>query len=150
MSSPSSWPVVVVTGANRCGELFYFSGPFTETLYNSGVGFGICQRLLLQLTSRSVTDAHPLYDFHLKKKIDDQVSFNGLTLILACRSKQRGEAARDKLYRLVDERVRHLEKFQGYDGHATTFRKHLTIAVHTVDLARIQTVFRFADEVTTT
>ncbi|KAG2148026.1 NAD(P)-binding protein [Suillus clintonianus] len=132
MSSPSSWPVVVVTGAN------------------SGIGLGICQRLLVQLISKSPTDAQPHYDFHVQSKIVDGVSFNGLTLILACRSRQRGEAARDKLYQFADEQVRQHETFPGYDGHAETFRKHLTIVVHTVDLSRIQTVFRFADEVTKT
>ncbi|KAG2151816.1 NAD(P)-binding protein [Suillus cothurnatus] len=126
MSTPSSRPIVVVTGAN------------------SGVGLGICQRLLVQLISESATDAQPHYDFHVQKTTTtDDVSFDGLTLILACRSRQRGEAARDKLYQFADEQVR-------YDGHAETFRKHLTIVVHTVDLSRIQTVFRFADEVTTT
>ncbi|KAG1803395.1 NAD(P)-binding protein [Suillus subaureus] len=130
MSSPSSWPVIVVTGAN------------------SGVGLGICQRLLVQLISRSPTDAQPHYDFHVQKTTTtDDVSFDGLTLILACRSRQRGEAARDKLYQFADEQVRHFEILSGYDGHAETFRKHLTIVVHTVDLSRIQTVFRFADEV---
>ncbi|KAG1739846.1 NAD(P)-binding protein [Suillus paluster] len=134
MSPPSSdsRPVIVVTGAN------------------SGVGLGICQRLLVQLISKSPTDAQPHYGFHVQQKIDNDVSFNGLTLILACRSRQRGEAARDKLYRLVDEQVRRLEILPGYDGHAETFRKHLTIVVHTVDLSHIQTVFRFADEITKT
>ncbi|KAJ8587674.1 NAD(P)-binding protein [Rhizopogon salebrosus TDB-379] len=116
----------------------------------NGVGFGICQRLLPQVTSRSPTDAQPHYDFHVKQNIDDEVSFSGLTLILACRSRQRGEAARDTLHRLVDERVRQLETLPGYDGHAGNFRRHLTIAVHTVDLVHIQSVFRFADEVTKT
>ncbi|KAJ8592445.1 NAD(P)-binding protein [Rhizopogon salebrosus TDB-379] len=115
-----------------------------------GVGFGICQRLLLQVTSKFPTDAQLHYDFHVKQNIDDEVSFSGLTLVLACRSRQRGEAARDKLHRLVDERLRQLETLPGYDRHAGNFRKHLTIAVHTVGLAHIQSVFRFADEVTKT
>jgi 3-keto steroid reductase len=106
--------------------------------------------LLLQVTSKFPTDARPHYDFHVKQNINDEVSFSRLTLILACRSRERGEAARDKLYRLVDERVRQLETLPGYDGYAGNFRKHLTIAVHTVDLAHIQSVFRFADEVTKT
>ncbi|KAG1902897.1 NAD(P)-binding protein [Suillus fuscotomentosus] len=124
-----SWPVIVVTGAN------------------SGVGLGICQRLLVQLISKSPTDAQPHYNFHVQKSTTSDASFDGLTLILACRSRQRGEAARDKLYQFADEQVRHLEILPGYDGHAETFRKHLNIVVHTVDLSRIQTVFRFADEV---
>lgn len=129
MSSPSSWPVIVVTGAN------------------SGVGLGICQRLLVQLISKSPTDAQPHYDFHIQKTTTDDASFDGLTLILACRSRQRGEAARDNLYQFADEQVRHLKMLPGYDGHAETVRKHLTVVVHTIDLSRIQTVFRFADEV---
>ncbi|KAG2159067.1 NAD(P)-binding protein [Suillus bovinus] len=124
-----SWPVIVVTGAN------------------SGVGLGICQRLLVQLISKSPTDAQPHYNFHVQKTTTNDASFDGLTLILACRSRQRGEAARDKLYQFADEQVCHLEILPGYDGHAETFRKHLTIVVHTVDLSHIQTVFRFADEI---
>ncbi|KAG0698853.1 NAD(P)-binding protein [Suillus ampliporus] len=132
MSSHPSWPVIVVTGAN------------------GGIGLGICERLLVQLISTSPTDAQPNYSFHAQQKIDDDASFDGLTLILACRSRQRGEAARDKLYQLADKQVRYLKILPGYDGHAETFRKHLTIAVHTIDLSHIQTVFQFADEVTKT
>ncbi|KAG2119161.1 NAD(P)-binding protein [Suillus discolor] len=124
-----SWPVIIVTGAN------------------SGVGLGICQRLLVQLISKSPTDAQPHYNFHVQKTTTSDASLDGLTLILACRSRQRGEAARDQLYQFSDEQVRHQEILPGYDGHAETFRKHLTIVVHTVDLSRIQTVCRFADEV---
>jgi 3-keto steroid reductase len=120
-------------------------GPLLTTL-PSGVGFGIWQRLLLQVTSKFPTDAQLHYDFHVKQSIDDEVSFSGLTLIPARRSRRRREAARDRLYWLVDERVRQLETLPGHDGHAGNCRKHLTIAVHTVDLAHIQSVFRFADE----
>ncbi|KAG2363859.1 NAD(P)-binding protein [Suillus spraguei] len=130
MSSPSSWPVIIVTGAN------------------SGVGLGICQRLLVQLISNSPTDAQPYYNFHVQKTTTtDDTSFNGLTLILACRSRQRGEVAREELYQFADQQVRRFEILRGYDGYAKTFRKHLTIVVHTIDLSRIQTVFQFADEV---
>ncbi|KAH7916119.1 NAD(P)-binding protein [Hygrophoropsis aurantiaca] len=133
MSRNSSWPIIVVTGAN------------------SGVGFGICHRLLLQLSSKSPRDAHPQYDFHNKEKNFEELdtSYDGLTLILACRSKQRAEVAKEKLYKLVDDHIARLRTSPQYDGHADTFRSNLTIAVHTVDLSHIQSVFRFADEVST-
>ncbi|KIJ70394.1 hypothetical protein HYDPIDRAFT_78786 [Hydnomerulius pinastri MD-312] len=131
MSSLSSRPVIIVTGAN------------------SGVGFGICHRLLLQLSTKTSEDARPKYAFHNTSPAsgDLQIECDGLTLILACRSKQRAEAARTKLYDLVDEHVLRLKNLPGYDGHAEIFQKNLEINIHTVDLSHIQSVFRFAEEV---
>ncbi|KAH7930053.1 NAD(P)-binding protein [Leucogyrophana mollusca] len=132
MTQSPSWPIIVVTGAN------------------SGVGFGACHRLLLQLSSKNPRDAQPQYDFHVREENLEALdtSYDGLTLILACRSKQRGEAAREKLYTLVDQHIARLRTSSEYDGHAGTFRNNLTISVHTVDLSHIQSVFQFADELT--
>ncbi|KAF8556265.1 NAD(P)-binding protein [Imleria badia] len=119
MLSNSSRPVIIVTGAN------------------TGVGFGICHRLLFQLT---IGSGHPVSN-------ELELDCDGLTLILACRSKQRAEAARAKLCDTADELVCRAQRSPDYDGHAEIFRKNLHIAIHTVDLANIQSVFHFADEV---
>lgn len=76
-----------------------------------------------------------------------ELNCDGLTLILACRSKQRAEAARAKLHDIADEQVRHAKRSPDYDGHAEVFRKNLYIAIHIVDLADVQSVFHFADEI---
>ncbi|KAF8845589.1 NAD(P)-binding protein [Paxillus ammoniavirescens] len=134
MSSQTPRPIIIVTGAN------------------SGVGFGICHRLLLQIATQTSGDAQPKYAFHHVSPALEapEISSDGLTLILACRSKQRAEFARTKLYKLVDEHVHRLKNSRDYDGHAEKFRRNLNIAVHTVDLSHIQSVFRFADEISQT
>ena len=103
----------------------------------SGVGFGICHRLLSQLT---IGGRHPVSN-------GLELDCDGLILILACRSKQRAEAARVKLCDIADELVLRARHSPDYDGHAEIFRKNLHIAIHTIDLANIQSVFHFADEV---
>ncbi|KIJ21211.1 hypothetical protein PAXINDRAFT_160468 [Paxillus involutus ATCC 200175] len=134
MSSQTSRPIIIVTGAN------------------SGVGFGICHRLLLQLSAKTSEDARPKYAFHnVSPGLEGpEIRCDGLTLIMACRSKQRAEVARTRLYDLVDEHVHRLKHSRDYDGHAEIFRKNLNIAIHTIDLSHIQSVFRFADEISHT
>lgn len=126
-------PIVVVTGAN------------------SGVGFGICHRLLVQLSSNQCEDAHPKYPFHdLTASAELQLPCDGLTLILACRSRQRAEEAKSQLYKLLDKHISQLRKSPHYDGCADKFRENLVIATHLIDLASVQSVFAFADDVTQT
>ena len=105
----------------------------------SGVGFGICHRLLFQLSTRG--------QHSVSNELDLDCDGLTLTLILACRSKQRAEAARAKLYDIADELVRRAKCSPNYDGHAEVFRKNLHIAIHIIDLANIESIFRFADEV---
>ncbi|KAF8121340.1 NAD(P)-binding protein [Boletus edulis] len=116
-----SRPVIIVTGAN------------------TGVGFGICHRLLFQFI---IGRRDPVSN--------EKLDCDGLTLVLACRSKQRAEAARAKLCDIADELVRCAKRSSDYDGHAEVFRKSLHMAIHTVDLADIQSVFHFADEIVQT
>ncbi|KAG6897680.1 hypothetical protein C0992_012429 [Termitomyces sp. T32_za158] len=122
-------PIVIVTGAN------------------GGVGFGICQRLLFQLCHAIPADALP-QSFTFSGDTSTVEPFDGMTLVMACRSVKRAEAARAKLLRLLDSYINQLQKKLGYDGHARSFRKNLTIDVVSLDLAMISTVFKFADEVT--
>ncbi|KAK1229655.1 3-keto-steroid reductase [Marasmius sp. AFHP31] len=132
MSKPR--PVIVVTGAN------------------GGVGFGICQRLLFQLSEVSPLDAH-LRPAGEHKQVegndnDDQLApCDGLTLILACRNAKRAETAKEKLLRLLDGHVAKLQMKPGYDGHAETFRSNLRIEIYELDLGMLSTVTKFASEV---
>ena len=138
MLSRSLRPIIIVTGANTYGNLFMctVSATHCETV-RSGVGFGICHRLLFQL---SIGSRDPSSN-------ELGLVCDGLTLILACRSKQRAEAARTKLCDIADELVRRAKCSPDYDGHAEIFRNNLHIVVHIIDLADIQGVFHFADEI---
>ncbi|KAG7093621.1 hypothetical protein E1B28_007285 [Marasmius oreades] len=126
------WPIIVVTGAN------------------GGIGFGICQRLLYQLSESSPPDANlPVEQkLSLTGDTDDgiQTPCQGLTLILACRSKKRAEAAMEKLFTLLDEHIEKLKKRKGYDGHAEVFRKNLRLKFHELDLGMLSTVSKFSNE----
>ncbi|KAK1217650.1 3-keto-steroid reductase [Marasmius sp. AFHP31] len=132
MSKPR--PIIIVTGAN------------------GGIGFGICQRLLFQLSEVSPLDTRLRPAGEHKKDIgndnDDQLApCDGLTLILACRSTKRAEAAKEKLLNLLDGHIAKLQTTPGYDGHAETFRENLRIEVYELDLGRLSTVTKFASEV---
>lgn len=72
---------------------------------------------------------------------------DGLTLIMACRSEKRAEAARKMLYTFLDAHVAKLQAQKGYDGHADVFRKNVKIEIHQLDLASLDTVFRCANEI---
>lgn len=69
---------------------------------------------------------------------------DGLTLIMACRSTQRAEAARKDLYKELDAYIARLRARPGYDGHADVFRSNLKIETEYLDLAVLSTVFDFA------
>ncbi|KAJ6567371.1 hypothetical protein DFH09DRAFT_1156773 [Mycena vulgaris] len=143
----SAWPVVVVTGAN-CVRLrvFFFSIPCSTS--SSGVGFGICRRLLFQLCISNPPDSWPQPWAHANEihGSADPLRHDGLTLIMACRSTQRAETARTQLYKELDAHIDGLRARPGYDGHADTFRLNLKIEVEYLDLAVLSTVFNFAAE----
>ncbi|KAK7049730.1 3-keto-steroid reductase [Paramarasmius palmivorus] len=118
----SSWPIIIVTGAN------------------GGVGFGICQRLLYQLSQSTPSDL--LLGPH-GESVDFDFPCEGLTLIMACRSKKRAQAARDQLFSLLDTFILNLRKQPGYDGHADAFRKNVQIDIHELDLGMLKSVGEF-------
>lgn len=115
----------------------------------SGIGFGICQRLLFQLCHTSPSDALPQHfaagDGTAATNLPS--TYDGLTLIMACRSIKRAEAARTKLWALLDSYIAQLQRKPEYDGHAHAFRENVTIDIVTLDLAIISSVFKFANEV---
>lgn len=117
----------------------------------SGVGFGICQRLLFQLCHTNPSDALPqkfsLRDF--SKDIDDDPSaeYEGLILIIACRNAKRAEAAKENLFRLLDTYIEGLKKNVDEYVHAKKFREVVEIKVHDLDLSVMNNVFKFAQEI---
>ncbi|CAE6491945.1 unnamed protein product [Rhizoctonia solani] len=117
-------PIILVTGAN------------------SGVGFGVCQRLLTQLSQKSPPDASPKAQKHPITSPDDEISpflpADGLTLILACRSAQRAETARSSLYKLIDDTLARRDT-----PHGRAFRKNLEIEIVSLDLSSVESVFAF-------
>ncbi|KAI0079726.1 hypothetical protein K474DRAFT_1658817 [Panus rudis PR-1116 ss-1] len=129
----SSRPIIIVTGAN------------------SGVGFGICHRLLIQLSSSAPPDARPQF-VPLTTSSTPSWSVNasacdGLSLILACRSEKRALEAREKLLDLLDEHILRQRRRPGYDGHADLFRDNLEINFHQIDMSDERTVFRFTRDI---
>ena len=85
-------PVILVTGAN------------------AGVGFGICQRLLVQLSSPTPSDTlpnHPqLYsDPTIQPTPTPFSAADGCTIILACRNPIKAHKARQQLQQLLGQRL---------------------------------------------
>ncbi|KAJ7727909.1 hypothetical protein B0H16DRAFT_246781 [Mycena metata] len=128
----STWPVVIVTGAN------------------AGVGFGVCRRLLFQLCLANPPDSQPQsWANHSDDGLGsvDALRADGLTLIMACRSTQRAETARKELYQELDAHIARLRTRADYDGHADVFRRNLKIEVERLDLAELSSVFTFAAQI---
>ncbi|KAG8932244.1 hypothetical protein FRC01_014885 [Tulasnella sp. 417] len=129
MDSESKNPIVIVTGAN------------------SGVGFGICQRLITQLATRLPPDTYPQLEVGSKTQRLSIEPAEGLTLVLACRNPDRAEEARKKLWLYLDEFIAQQIHDGLYDGYAETFKKGLKIEFVKCDLSRSDKVFAFCDEI---
>ncbi|KAG8944966.1 hypothetical protein FRC04_001318 [Tulasnella sp. 424] len=129
MDSESKNPIVIVTGAN------------------SGVGLGICQRLITQLATRVPSDSYPQIGLKSKAPRLSIEPAEGLTLILACRNPQRAEEARKKLWSFLDTFIAQQIRDGLYDGYAETFKKGLKIEFVQCDLSRSDKVFAFCDEI---
>lgn len=99
-------------------------------------------------------DAEPQFKSLYPKKtaLDDAPteSYDGLTLIMACRSEKKALAAKRQLLAILDRAVAKEQQRSDYDGHAGTFRKNVDIKFHYVDMSLVQTVFRFGDELART
>ncbi len=66
---------------------------------------------------------------------------------MACRSVKRAEAARDKLLQLLDTYIEGLKKSPDEYAHAKQFREVVDIRIHQLDLAVMNSVFRFTEEI---
>ncbi|KAG8961676.1 hypothetical protein FRC03_005084 [Tulasnella sp. 419] len=134
MENRDNHPIIIVTGAN------------------GGIGFGICQRLITQLCSKSPPDAQP--QASISPTGQDPPAFvpvKRLTLVLACRNEKRAADAKRKLFELLDIYIADLKRLKGdsYDGHAELFREGLTIDTVILDLSTSTSVFQFCDHVKT-
>lgn len=116
----------------------------------SGVGFGICQRLLCHLSEQYPPDAEPQFKSLFPGKAPQDTapteSYDGLTLILACRSEKKALAAKQLLLRRLDRHIALAKRKAGYDGHAERFRNNLEINFHCVDMSLVSSVFAFCEE----
>jgi len=69
---------------------------------------------------------------------------------MACRSRQRAEAARKELLELFERDVAPLRAAPGGAERVAAFRANLVVSVHLLDLASVQSTLAFADEVART
>ena len=77
---------------------------------------------------------------------------------MACRNRQRAEAARAKLLELFEDDVARLylrrrgskPDGSGAERRVEAFRSKLVVAVHLLDLASVRSTLAFADEVART
>lgn len=103
--------------------------------------------MLCNLAQNSPEDARPL--FHLSGATADATDIaypcEGLTLIMACRNRQRAEVARTQLLEQFEEDVASLRA-----ERVAAFRKNLVVAIHLLDLASVQSTLAFADEIART
>lgn len=140
--------IVLVTGANGCvppPSYIYFHGHNGRD--SRGVGFGTCHRLLNQLSQCRPPDAQPFFtSVHTSGELPTVEPACDLTIIMACRSIQRAEEARQKLYNLLDTRINKIPVNTPEHEYATRFRLNLRIGIHKLDLATIRSVLDLSKE----
>ncbi|EIW56997.1 uncharacterized protein TRAVEDRAFT_73290 [Trametes versicolor FP-101664 SS1] len=126
--------VIVVTGAN------------------GGVGFGICHRLLVQLSSRHPSDAQPYFKVEREKaqglELPERSPDAGVTIVMACRDPKRAQDAREKLYRLLDKHIATLKKGTQDHAYAVAFRSSVRLDIERLDLSSVRSVLEFSKAVT--
>lgn len=103
--------------------------------------------MLFQLSQKAPPDAFPQLSLYPSLPPPTEVTgADGLTLIMACRSRSRAEAAKIKLLESFDEHVEKLKSSPRYDGHAEAFKQNLNVVIHTVDLSSVDSVLAFGEE----
>ncbi|KAF7330838.1 hypothetical protein MVEN_02423100 [Mycena venus] len=130
----SPWPVVVVTGANAATVE---SGLGSANVCSSNYASRILPIRGLRAGPPPAPDGHGS---------EEALRVDGLTLILACRSTQKAEAARKELYQELDAHITRLRAQPDYDGHAEVFRRNVKIEVEYLDLAVLSSVFHFSEQ----
>lgn len=105
----------------------------------------------MQLSQKTPPDAQPQFKSLLPStnSLDTAAaeSYDGLTLIMACRSESKAMEARQKLLRLLDQHVAREKQRPDYDGHAERFRRNLQINIHKVDMSVVSSVYEFTKEI---
>ena len=113
------------------------------------MGFGVCRRLLFQLALSSPTDALPVFGRTGPSDAGIAYPCGGVTLVMACRSQQKAEAARTQLLELFDTEVEKSELHRNHP-HVQAFRRNIVIDIHLLDLASVQSALHFCSEVKST
>jgi len=122
---------------------------------NSGLGFGICERLLLQLSQPVPPDSTPQAFAHLldagSPSSHEQPLPTELTLILGCRSRERALEARSHLLvKLEAELLRRRRNSQQEEEYGRKFLESLVLDFIPLDLSSVDGVFAFCDTVNKT
>jgi 3-keto steroid reductase len=125
-----------------------------------GVGYGICERLLVQLSQpyppdmMPQTQVDPLFLLSSLNLSPTVSPFNSLTIVLACRNKSRAIEARHKLLVFLDSelqkrrlRTRGVEGSEFLHAYAEEFRRNLQLDFIPCDLASTSSVLQFCETV---
>ncbi|KAF9463122.1 hypothetical protein BDZ94DRAFT_1164476 [Collybia nuda] len=108
---------------------------------NTGVGFGFCQRLIEQFCDGFSTSAFKSPSI---KAEGSYISCTDLTLIMACRSLDRAEAAKAKIIQFVDTYV--ARSGSKAKDRGRELRANLEILTVHIDLGSLTTVFELAKQ----
>lgn len=117
----------------------------------SGVGYGICQRLLLSFCGGSLP--HDVLPQPLatpgNATASEFIPTTKIVLIMACRSPKKATAARNGLLRYLDDYISKQKATAGQKllAHMKEFRKNLEIDLLQLDLASSKSTLDFGDEV---
>ena len=112
---------------------------------HSGVGYGICQRLLLQLCRSIPPDSRPQgFASDITAGESKQARYTGVTLIMACRNMKRADAARTNLLRWFDSELHKILLDEEDETYVRTFREACDVQIAELDLASFASVVKFA------
>ena len=116
---------------------------------SSGVGFGICQRLLSNfLGLEQPVDSLPQALATPGDNLPCQyVPCTSLTIVMACRSKKAGEGAREKLLKKLDEDIKYRSKTGTPEQRTryTKFRETVRLDIMPLELAYSSSTLDFCD-----
>lgn len=112
------------------------------------------ERLLIHLSYKVPPDTEPQFKSLSPGQAPQDVapaeSYDGATLILACRSEKKALDAKRRLLERLDKHIAAERRKPGYDGHAETFRRNLQVNFHQVDMSVVHSVFQFCESISKT
>jgi 3-keto steroid reductase len=115
-----------------------------------GVGYGICQRLLLQICQRDPPDSHPQLPTPGDVLALPETGYKGVILIMACRNMKRADAARTKLLHWFSQQIEKVERktLKKEDKeHARAFSRDCDVQIAELDLASFGSVVEFSTKI---
>ncbi|KAF8493821.1 hypothetical protein JB92DRAFT_2818585 [Gautieria morchelliformis] len=117
---------------------------------NSGIGYGICQRLLSQTSQRRPPDSCIILNQHhssAEPRISSSGPLRSLHLIMACRNLEKAEAAKSKLLQWFEKTLKASSPKTGLKSEQLEFFEKLRVHVLPLDLASVQSTFAFCKQV---